>query len=105
MQKHFLLAFLFILLTPMSWAQSVISGHATDATTGEDLPFVNVRLTRPGQTKVVQGATTENGGTFTLAGVAAGDYTLTLSYVGYTTLRQDVTWARTRNPSTSASSP
>ncbi|MCQ2293522.1 MAG: TonB-dependent receptor [Bacteroidaceae bacterium] len=98
MQKHILLAFLFILLAPVSWAQSVISGRATDATTGEDLPFVNVRLTRPGQTKVIQGTTTGNGGTFTLGSVAAGDYTLTLSYVGYNTLRQDVHVGKDRKP-------
>jgi len=80
-----------IVLVPSSKsaAPGRIVGSVADASTGEPLPGVNLLLvgTR-------YGAGTGQRGDFTIERVPAGDYTLRASYIGYETIRRDVTVER-----------
>jgi TonB-dependent receptor len=61
-------------------------GTVRDATTGEPLPGVNLVLLNRRS-----GTTTDQRGTFTFERVPEGSYTLRASYIGYETIRRDVT--------------
>ena len=63
-------------------AKGCLKGTVIDAKTKEPLPFVNVVLMK--DEKVVKGATTDFDGMFTIKPVPAGEYTIVISYVGYT---------------------
>ena len=80
-------AFAFMLLAITANAQhstGVVSGRAVDRQ-GAVLPGARVRL-EPGD---IVGATNAQG-EFTFIGLAPGNYTLTISYVGFTTFTQQV---------------
>ena len=62
-------------------AQGVVRGKVLDKKTDEALQFVNVKLTKGD--KMVQGSITDVKGAFTLNNVPDGEYTLTVSFVGY----------------------
>jgi iron complex outermembrane receptor protein len=59
---------------------ATLRGKVTDAQTGEVLPQANVQVTAPG---VQTGATSNLDGTYEVPNLAAGTYTVTVSYVGY----------------------
>ena len=65
-----------------------ISGRVTDAGSGDFLPGANV---------VVEGtnfgASSDRSGSYTITGLAAGDYTLQVSYIGYSDYSAQVTVA------------
>ena len=65
-----------------------ISGRVTDAGSGDFLPGANV---------VVEGtnfgASSDRSGSYTITGLADGDYTLTVSYIGYSDYSAQVTVA------------
>ena len=65
-----------------------ISGRVTDAGSGDFLPGANV---------VVEGtnfgASSDRSGSYTITGLAAGDYTLQVSYIGYSDYSAQVTIA------------
>jgi hypothetical protein len=65
-----------------------ITGTIKDAETGEALPFVNVLLTQGDRT--VTGVATDFDGKYTFRPVASGSYVLSLSYVGYNSVREGV---------------
>ncbi len=68
-----------------AYAQSgEIQGKVSDAETGETLPFVNVAININGS---LVGATSDFDGVYTLHSIRPGIYTVTFSYVGYTTLK------------------
>src|SRR5580700_11061480 len=82
-----LLLILCAVLTNSAFAQggrSTLVGRATD-TSGAVLPGARVRL-QPGDFT----AATNEQGEFNLIGIAPGNYTLTISYVGFTTFTQQV---------------
>lgn len=60
-----------------------LSGRVADSTSGEPLAFVNVALSRVGDTLFVRGATTGDDGRFTIDDVDADEYLMVLSMVGY----------------------
>ncbi len=66
--------------------QGTVKGQLVDDETGEGLIAASITI---GETSI--GTTTDNEGNFLLSGVPAGDQFLTISYVGYTTLKQAVT--------------
>lgn len=73
-----------LVATISALAQGTIVGSVADSQTGEALSYVNLRLTRPGNPKtIVKAATTDEAGAFSIEGVKAGTYDLTLSFVGY----------------------
>lgn len=64
----------------------VIRGFVYDKGTGEPVIFTNVYLHRTSY-----GAATDVNGYFTISKIPEGNYTLMVSYMGYDTLRQEVT--------------
>lgn len=75
---------LLVLLTaaPVAAQSGKISGTVRDATTGETLPGVNVRI--DGTT---QGASTGLDGRYDIIGVRPGEYAVVFSFVGYESRR------------------
>ena len=65
-----------------------ISGFVRDATSGETLLLANVVLAG---TSI--GAATNNAGYYTLTGLEPGAYTVVATYIGYRSLREEVTLA------------
>jgi hypothetical protein len=84
--------FLFKLLLLLAWsggavAQSgptgKVTGVLTDSLTAKPVPYATVAL-KDGN-KLVTGTTTDEQGSFTLANLPLGNYSLVVSYVGYRT--------------------
>lgn len=81
MPRFFMLAVL-LLAAPAAWAQTgKIQGRVVDET-GEGLPGVNIRI--EGTT---QGTASNIDGEYVIIGVRPGTYTVTASYIGFTTQR------------------
>ena len=70
-----------VLCTLGARAQGSVKGRVLDKQTDEVLQFVNVRVMQG--TKLVKGAITDIGGQFNISGLADGQYTLSLSFMGY----------------------
>lgn len=62
-----------------------ISGTVLDASNQEPVPFVNVVLTDPATGKTLDGTVGDENGKFTLTKVAAGDYKVLVTFIGYET--------------------
>jgi len=85
-KKLLSLAILSSLFTVSAFAQSgTLSGTVTDASTGESLPAVNVVLT-----EIMKGASTNADGEYQITGIEPGTYTVEVTYIGYSTISQDV---------------
>ena len=86
------LAITLLLLSAMAgWAQGSVRGRVADKSTGEDLGFANVRVTKPGSDDFIGGATTDIDGLFTIRNLKEGRYVLTITMMGYKTLTRDFT--------------
>lgn len=83
-----------LLVAAMAFAQGTVKGVAVEKATGEAMSFVNVVLTKPGQTKIVKGGLTDTEGAFDIGGIPVGKYQVTLSFVGYKSVTKDVTIER-----------
>ena len=81
--KHFLLP-LFIFITSLSFAQSVITGTVIDGEFNDPLPFANLILKNQSDQTNLGGITTDFDGKYFFE-VVDGIYTIELSYVGYET--------------------
>ena len=68
-------------------ASARLSGYVRDADTGETLLLANV-VARSGD--LSRGAATNNAGFYTIAGLPAGNYTVTVSYLGFEPKTLDV---------------
>lgn len=62
-----------------------LKGALTDAETGEPLPFVNIVLEQGGNQ--VTGSSTDFDGRYTIKPIPSGVYDVTVSYVGYNSLK------------------
>ncbi|KAA9347787.1 carboxypeptidase-like regulatory domain-containing protein [Larkinella humicola] len=69
---------------------AVLTGYVTDATTGKPMPFANVYVN--GSTR---GATTDEKGFYTLAGVPLGTVEIAASFVGYQPATQKIRFDNT----------
>lgn len=89
------LLLLLLLLAAPAWAQqsAVITGRVTDAGSGQALPGANVVLSPQGSLQMAAGTATNNDGSYRLAGLAPGAYTLRVSYIGYQQAELPVTLA------------
>jgi iron complex outermembrane receptor protein len=67
------------------WAQKTISGTVTDAADGKPLPGATVRAGE------IRGATTDKNGNFALKNIAENIFILNVSYVGYQSVKLDLT--------------
>jgi TonB-dependent receptor len=63
-----------------------LTGTVRDANTGEPLPGANILLVGTGS-----GASTDLNGRYTIRGIAAGEYPVKVSFVGYQTLESKLT--------------
>ena len=88
MKRLFLLLVYAVFLMPgLALAQDgSIRGIVTDAITGETIPAVNVFIQ-----ELQQGAATDVDGTYQIAGVTPGQYTLVASFISFKRFEQPVT--------------
>lgn len=84
-----LLLGLFTLIIPDMLGADIL-GTVKDAASGEPLMEASVRLLSAKDSAFVKGVTTNLDGRFRLQGVKSGKYILSLSYIGYSETRQDV---------------
>ena len=83
---------LVLLLPLMGLAQNfTVRGTLKDAKSGEPIPYANVALCRTTDTLFMRGNSTDFDGKFTIKDVAAKNYLLTISYVGYEKIVRPVT--------------
>jgi hypothetical protein len=82
----FILLFLYALVNLLFAQSYTVSGYVIDQESGETLIGVNVVIS--GQ---YRGAATNNNGYFWIADLAAGQYNLELSYIGYDTKQVELT--------------
>lgn len=66
------------------FAQGSLNGTISDAATGEPIPFANVTIEENGN--IVTGGMTDFDGKFSIKPIPAGKYSVSASYVGYSTL-------------------
>ncbi|SET35964.1 carboxypeptidase-like regulatory domain-containing protein [Hymenobacter actinosclerus] len=98
------LLLLTLLVQQPAWSQLRLDGQVRDALTRQPLPFATVFLAN-----TTYGTTTDSTGHFVLAGMPAGQYEFTVSYVGYELytkalpLQQSTTLAPSLKPSASLS--
>lgn len=87
-----LISTLCILLTAcVIWADSRITGRVVDNATREAIDFANVSLTKAGESVPTGGTITDTEGRFTIEHIADGEYTLTISFMGYSEQRKVLT--------------
>ncbi len=81
LKTAFLVCVLLGLGVSSVWAQTAtLRGRVTDAQSGEGLPQAAVQVTATG---VQSGAASDVDGAYTVSNLAAGTYTVTVTYVGY----------------------
>ena len=87
--RFLLLLLLCVFAAATAQAQTAsISGFIRDADSGETLLLANIRIK-----DTLTGTATNNSGYYTLTGLAAGSYTLQVSYIGYQPSEFEVTLA------------
>ena len=90
MKKVFTIIFIVILpLSLSAQALGSISGRVTDKKTGEFLPGVNVIIE-----SLHLGTVTNNHGEFILKKIPAGNYSLSVSFIGYSTFERQISLRR-----------
>ncbi|MCQ2244315.1 MAG: TonB-dependent receptor [Bacteroidaceae bacterium] len=83
MKKVLALFALLLLVTSAALAQTTIEGKVKDKKTGESLSFVTVVLTKQGDKTPLKSDMTDESGAFRIAGVQNGQYSVSISFVGY----------------------
>lgn len=73
--------------TSAAWAQSSISGSVSDPQ-GQPMVSANVLLLQPNDSSLVKGVVSDINGDFAITQVQQGNYLLSASMIGYTTLFQ-----------------
>ncbi|MCF8232440.1 MAG: TonB-dependent receptor [Bacteroidales bacterium] len=91
MQKLFFILIGVVLLPAITLAQHTLSGKVTNKKTGEPLPGAHVRLDKGYKTAV-----TDKNGEYELRGLSKGDYTLSISYLGFQTQTKRITLRENR---------
>ena len=81
--------FLVAVFAVMAMDAAVIKGKIVDAG-GSALDFVNVMLTSKSDKSAVYGAISDETGHFEVMNVPAGEYELDITFVGYQTIKRDV---------------
>jgi len=75
---------LSVVFTAHSWAQKSVSGRITDADDGKSLPGATVRAGE------IRGTSTDKDGNFILKNISENISTLEISYIGYGTIKLDI---------------
>ena len=87
--NRFILFVLLLFSAMAATAQGLIKGRVLDKATGEPLSFVNVKISNQGSDALIKGAVTDTEGRFSIDGLKNGQYTLTLTFVGYRNLTRN----------------
>ena len=87
--NRFIIYCVLLFQVVMASAQGIVKGKVLDKNSEEPLGFVNVKISQQGKTDLVKGAVTDVDGNFNIQGLANGQYTLTLTFVGYKNLTRD----------------
>src|SRR5579859_7260628 len=66
-----------------SAAQGRISGKVIDSASRTPIEYASITVFTPNGTRPVNGASTNNKGAFTIEGLAPGNYTVTIDFIGY----------------------
>ena len=85
--------FFFSIILPslaVDEATGTIKGKIIDARTKEAIEFANVSISSASDGKIIKGTITDPSGTFVLNNIAAGNYTLSVSFIGYSTLTRKI---------------
>ncbi len=82
--KIFLLTAFYLVIMNAVFSQSTLSGKVIDTNTGKAIAGANVALTDN------QGAITDENGLFSIENVGMGDYSVKVSFVGYSTVFKNV---------------
>ena len=82
--KKLIAFWMFLLCAAVCHAQGSAKGKIIDSATGEPMAYVNVSIFNSATQKFVTGAVTDDKGQFNIRQLAYGDYTVKLSYIGYT---------------------
>lgn len=92
--KRYLVCILLVTFCVSVFAISEVSGgvkgKVIDSKSKEALEFVNVSLRKKGSSDLVKGTITDQTGAFSLDNLADGDYTVTVSYIGYKPYEKEV---------------
>lgn len=84
MKRRLFLLLLLTMLAGMAGAQNLITGVVYDASSEQPLDYANVVVYREGEDEPLDGTTTDEDGMFWLyRKVKAGDYKVTVSFMGY----------------------
>ena len=83
--------FIFLCAVLCAQAQGVVRGRIIDKQTEESMQFVNVRLSEPATGKMVRGAMSDVKGHFVMNNIPDGQYQMEISFMGYKTVRRQVT--------------
>lgn len=75
-----------LLFSAAAYAQGTLTGTVTDSQTGETLPSVNIILT-----ELTKGTATGIDGNYELTGIQPGTYTVRVSFIGYSTIKEQIT--------------
>lgn len=87
--KKLIIFSLLVLYAALCHAQGSVRGKVEETQTGEALPFVNIAVYNRATSKFVKGAISDEKGLFYIDNLPYGDYTVKLSYIGYTTITKD----------------
>ena len=86
-KKLLSVALLFFAVATTAFAQSgTLTGTVTSAETGETLPAVNVVIT-----ELLKGDATDLDGVYSISDIVPGTYTVTVTYIGFSTIEQTLT--------------
>jgi hypothetical protein len=89
--NRYIISILLLFSLTTAIAQGVIKGRVLDKNTEEPLSYVNVKVSPRGSETLLKGGVTDIEGRFTIDGLKNGDYTLTLTFVGFKTLTRQFT--------------
>ncbi len=82
---------LLLLFSAAAMAQTTINGKVKDKKSGEALSFVTVVLSSQGSTTPLKNDMTDEAGTFNITGVKNGQYTVSISFMGYKPFTKNIT--------------
>ena len=89
--KKLIIFCLLMLAAAVCHAQGSAKGKIVDSATGEPLSFVNVSVYDSATQKFIKGAMSDDKGQFNIGGLPYGNYTVKMSYIGYTDVARNFT--------------
>lgn len=90
---YYFLILLFFIIPPtlaVDEATGIIRGKIIDAQTKEAIEFANVSISSATNGQIIKGTITDPSGIFVISNIAEGNYTLSISFIGYSTLTRPI---------------